>query len=162
VLRARVPATRLRIYDGPSVIAEMLEDLTRDFVLFDIILFLTAVLAGLGVLNGQLLSALERKKELGVLRALGTTRAQIAGAVIGESLVIGVAGGALGLLVGAGLTPVLVVALRALSGLALPFSSAGLWLAFAFFGALSLAVLSGLYPIWRMNRFDAVRAVRTG
>ncbi len=162
-LRARFPeAQRLRIYDGRSVIAEMLVDLTRDFVLFDIILFLTAVLAGLGVLYGQLLAALERKKELGVLRALGTTRAQIAGAVLGESLVIGLAGGVLGLGVGAGLTPVLVAALRALSGLPLPLRSAGPWLGFALLAALVLTLCAGIYPIWRMNRFDAVRAVRTG
>ena len=161
--RARFPAIeRLRVYDGREVIGEMLVDLTRDFVLFDIILFLTAVLAGLGVLNGQLLSALERKKELGVLRALGTTRDQIAGAVLLESAVIGLAGGGLGLIVGAGLTPVLVVALRALSGLALPLRSAGPWLWIALASAVVLALLAGAYPIWRMNRFDAVRAVRTG
>ncbi len=26
----------------------------------------------------------------------------------------------------------------------------------------TLTLLAGLYPIWRMNRFDAIRAVRTG
>ena len=40
-----------------------LRDIRRDFLVFDVILLLTAALAGLGVLNGQLLSALERAKE---------------------------------------------------------------------------------------------------
>jgi putative ABC transport system permease protein len=140
----------------------MLADLQDDFVLFDIILFLTAILAGLGVLNGQLLSALERRKELGVLRALGMTSGQVAGSVLVESTILGIFGGVLGLMVGAGLTPVLVSSLRVLSGLALPLRSAGPWLLYALIGAVMVSVLAALYPIWRSNRVDAVRAVRTG
>jgi ABC-type antimicrobial peptide transport system permease subunit len=77
-------------------------------------------------------------------------------------VVVGVAGGALGCLVGAGLSPVLVSALRVLSGLALPFRVAAGALAFGAAGAVLLALLAALYPIFRMNRVDAVRAVRTG
>jgi len=163
VLRARFPEMRrILVYDEESIVRLLLDDLTIDFVVFDIILFLTAVLAGLGVLNGQLLAALERKKELGVLRALGTTRTQIAGVVLLESLLVGGSGGLLGLVVGSGLTPVLVSSLRVLSGLPLPYRSAQAFLAFSLVGAVLLALAAGLYPIWRMNRFDAVRAVRTG
>ena len=162
-LRERFPAARgLYFLSGPDVLQHMLDDLSEDFVLFDIILALTAVLAGLGVLNGQLLSALERKKELGVLRALGMTPGQVAGSVLVESAVLGVFGGVLGLLVGAGLTPVLVSSLRVLSGLALPLRTAGPWLGFALVGAVVVSVLAAMYPIWRSNRMDAVRAVRGG
>jgi putative ABC transport system permease protein len=161
-LAAQLPGARFRIYDGPGLIERMLRDLTVDFVLFDIILFLTALLAGLGVLNGQLLAAIERKKELGILVALGTTRAQLAGLVLVESLVVGALGGVLGAAVGLGLTPVLVTALRVLSGLDLPLRSAGPWIAFACLAALALTLAAGLYPVWRANRMDAVRAVRTG
>jgi putative ABC transport system permease protein len=153
---------RFKVYDGPALIALMLRDLTVDFVLFDIILFLTAVLAGLGVLNGQLLAAIEKKKELGILVALGTSRAQLAGLVLVESLVIAGVAGVLGALVGLGLTPVLVTALRVLSGLDLPLRSAGPWTLLACAGAIVLTLIAGLYPVWRSNRMDAVRAVRTG
>jgi putative ABC transport system permease protein len=162
VLRARYPQANPKVYDGPGLMWIMLRDLTTDFVLFDIILFLTALLAALGVLNGQLLAAIERRKELGVLQALGTTRGQLAGIVLVESLVVGGVGGALGCLVGVGLTPVLVSALRLLSGLELPLRTGGPWLAFALLGAMLLTVLAALYPVWRANRMDAVRAVRTG
>lgn len=161
-LLERFPGARFKLYDGPALIALMLRDLTVDFVLFDIILLLTALLAGLGVLNGQLLAAIERKKELGILVALGTARAQLAGLVLVESLVVGVLGGGLGTVVGLGLTPLLVTALRVLSGLELPLRSAGAWIAFAFLAALALTLAAGLYPVWRANRMDAVRAVRTG
>ena len=96
-LRTRLPDARFSVYDGPELIERMLTDLTVDFVLFDVILSLTALLAGLGVLNGQLLAAIERRKELGILVALGTSRAQLAGVVLVESAVVGLVGGALGI-----------------------------------------------------------------
>jgi putative ABC transport system permease protein len=137
-------------------------DIGKDFFLFDFILGLTALLAGLGILNGQLLAALERSKELGVLRALGASRTQLAGAVLLESALVGLLGALLGLVLGAGLTPVIVRALEALSGLPLPLRSAGAWLGACVAGALLLTLLAGIYPTWRMNRLDPVRAVRTG
>ena len=163
LLRARFPDEEaLRFTTGSDVLRLHLEDIERDFVLFDLILGLTALLAGLGVLNGLLLSALERAKEVGVLRALGTTDRQIAGAVFLESGLLGLAGGLVGYAVGLALTPVLVAALRSLSGLALPLRLAfepGLL-------AVALAVLLGLaagwVPLRRMQRMDPVRAVRTG
>jgi putative ABC transport system permease protein len=137
-------------------------DLRNDFKLFDLILGLTALLAALGVLNGQLLSALERVKELGVLKALGVTRRQVAGMVLCESLVVGLLGGLLGTAMGAALTPIIVKALEVVSGLDLPHVGAGEWLAWCPIGALALTLVAALYPIGRMNRFDAVAAVRTG
>jgi len=161
-LQATLGTDRFNVYDGPALIDLMLRDLTVDFVLFDIILFLTAVLAGLGVLNGQLLAAIEKKKELGILVALGTTRSQLTGLVLVESLVIAGVAGVLGSLVGLGLTPVLVTALRVLSGLDLPLRSAGPWTLFACLAAIALTLSAALYPVWRSNLLDAVRAVRTG
>ena len=55
---------------------------------YEVVGILTACLAGLGVLNGQLLAALERSRELGVLKALGTSRGQVAGLVLLEALVV--------------------------------------------------------------------------
>jgi len=147
---------------GEQVLDHHLSDIQRDFVLFDVLILLTAALAALGVLNGQLLAALERTKEIGVLKALGTTRQQVAGMVLIESLVVGLVGGAIGIGLGAVMVPVVVGALQDLAGLALPVRGAGGWLPAAFAMAAVLTLIAGLYPIWRMNRFDAVRAVRTG
>ncbi len=163
LLRARFPgAAELRLVGGPDVLRLHLEDIERDFILFDLILGLTALLAGLGVLNGLLLAALERSKEIGVLRALGARDGQIAGAVLLESSLLGLAGGLVGLLVGLALTPVLVAALRAISGLDLPLRYA-LSPGLAAVGlAVAVGFLAGLYPVRRMAKMDPVRAVRTG
>lgn len=137
-------------------------DLARDFVLFDVLIALTAALAGLGVLNGQLLAALERSKELGVLRALGSTRGQLGGMLLLEGGVVGLVGGLLGVGIGLASTPLVVNALEELAGLALPLVGAGVWVWVAPLGAVGVALASSLYPVWRVSRVDAVRSVRTG
>jgi ABC-type lipoprotein release transport system permease subunit len=80
--------------------------------------------------------------------------------VVCEALVIGVLGGLLGTLLGAALAPVIVRALEALSGLDLPDVVAVNWLVMMPLASIAIALLAALYPIMRMNRTDAVAAVR--
>ena len=47
-------------------------------------------------------------------------------------------------------------------GLDLPLRSAGPWTLFACAAAVAVTLGAALYPVWRSNRMDAVRAVRTG
>lgn len=162
VVRAACPGSKLSFTRGSGVLHAHIVDIDRDFFLFDIILGLTAALAGLSVLNGQLLAALERAKELGVLKALGVTRRQAAGIVLCEALVIGVLGGLLGTALGAALTPVVVRALEALSGLDLPDVAPVSWLVACPIGAVLLSLAASVYPILRIQRMDALAAVRTG
>jgi putative ABC transport system permease protein len=159
VLGAAAP---LDVLTGVGLRRAEVRDIARDFFVFDVILLLTAALAGVGVLNGQLLAAMERAKELGVLRALGASSRQIAGSVLLESTVIGLAGGLLGTALGSLLVPVIVRSLRVLSGLDLPQPGLTAAAVLAPLAALALTLLAALYPIWRMNRMDPVRAVRTG
>lgn len=162
-VRALLPnATGMSFENGPYLYRWHTTDIERDFILFDVILVLTVALAGLGVLNGQLLAALERAKELGILRALGTTRRQIAGAVLLESLVVGLFGGALGVALGFALGPVIVGSLRVISGLPLPPPGVSVNMAWGWGGAVAVAILAGIYPMWRMNRMSATTAVRSG
>lgn len=157
---ARAEAVRSRT--GAGIREHELRDITRDFLVFDVIILLTLVIAGTGVLNGQLLSAMERFRELGVLRALGASGRQIRDSVLLESVVIGVTGAAVGIALGGGLVYAMVDALRILSGLELPQVGLQWDYLLAGAGAFLVTILAGLYPIWRMNRMDPVRAVRTG
>jgi len=152
----------VRYVTGAEVRRTHVDDVTRDFLVFDALLLLIAALAALGVLNGQLLSALERVKEVGVLKALGVTREQLAGATLIESGLVGLVGGGLGVTLGLVATPFVVSALESIAGLSLPQRVAWPWVAFALVGSIALALGAALYPIRRMNRFDAVRAVRSG
>ncbi len=72
-------------------------------VMFNGFLLLAIVAAALGVVNTTLLSVTERRREFGLLRAVGATRAQVRAVVVGEAALIGVLGGGLGMAAGIGL-----------------------------------------------------------
>ena len=61
---------------------------------------LVAVVAVLGMLMALLISVLQRRRELGLLRALGATRAQVVRSVVAEAVLMAAIGLALGLLTG--------------------------------------------------------------
>lgn len=61
---------------------------------------LAVLIGGAGVFNTMLMSVFERTREIGILLAVGWRRQRIVGMVLWESLMMGVAGGAVGVLVG--------------------------------------------------------------
>ncbi|MFQ5575455.1 MAG: FtsX-like permease family protein, partial [Anaerolineae bacterium] len=75
------------------------------------ILFLTIVLAALGVVNVTVISVAERRREFGLLRGVGATRRQVQTVIVGEAGLMGLVGGGLGLVAGAGITFILVMVL---------------------------------------------------
>jgi putative ABC transport system permease protein len=84
--------------------------------------FIAVVVAILGIVNTLTVSIIDRKRELGVLRAVGGFRRQIRQTVWMEAVAIGLVGLALGLLFGAAnLYFLLQITSRDLSGMSLPY-----------------------------------------
>jgi putative ABC transport system permease protein len=65
-----------------------------------IIYFIIFLIAALGILNTQRMSALERRREFGVLIAIGTTPMRLARLVMTEAVVLSAIGGLFGMLLG--------------------------------------------------------------
>ena len=72
-------------------------------------LILAIVAAALGVVNTMLMSITERRHEIGLLRAVGATRGQVRGLLLGEAALMGLVAGVFGLIAGAGFVVVFVV-----------------------------------------------------
>jgi putative ABC transport system permease protein len=115
-----------------------------------------ALLVGaIGIANVMIISVLERRSEVGLRRALGARRRHIAVQFLGESFVLGIVGGVVGVLLGVGATG----AYAAYEGSALlvpPVAIAGGLLAACLLGALA-----GLYPATRAARLTPTEALRT-
>ncbi len=74
-----------------------------------IVVFLIVVVAALGIANVLVLVVLEKKADIAILRVLGASAPQVAGAFALEAVLLGVAGVVLGDLLGWGLSTYLAL-----------------------------------------------------
>ena len=91
------PATITRWSDKLAFIIGMIE---RETKILGVVYFFIYLVAGLGVLNTQRMSALEREREFGVLLAIGTTPSVLARQILIESGLIALIGAFLGAALG--------------------------------------------------------------
>ncbi len=119
------------------------------------------------VVNLFVMLAEERKPEMGMLRALGMSRALLVRVFTAEGWLYAVAGGVLGSLVGLGLGRVIVIVVaRAIAsvggelGLRLRFFAdfSSLWQGFAVGSAISMATVVATSV--RISRINVIRAIR--
>nr|WP_303651920.1 ABC transporter permease [Halovenus rubra] len=119
---------------------------------------ISLIIAGISIGNLQLMSARERREEIGVLRAVGYGRTDILAIILIEAVIMGLLAAicGVGLTVGAGM---LINNLLLAAPLAFqPDTVIYLGVAFAF--GVVICVLAGLYPAWRASRERPVEALR--
>ena len=105
------------------------------------------IVGGIGVANTMIISVLERRREIGLRRALGAMRSHILIQFLAEALLLAGLGGALGCVIGVGVT----AGVAAANGW--PFSLPALIILAGLGVTVLIGAVAGLYP--------AVRAART-
>lgn len=123
------------------------------------LLFLSVIIATVGIVITLLLSVFERQRETGLLRAVGMTRSQVRSTVRWESVITSLLGAVSGIVLGTGLGWVIVAALRdqGLTSFHLPVGTALFILVMAFM----VGVLAAVYPAWRATKVDVLAALNT-
>ncbi len=120
------------------------------------------VVAIFGMFNTLTVSLLERTREVGVMKTLGTTDADIVKLFLVESLIIGFLGGVVGILVGAGggsfinLFSALVSGNSTISLFKTPPS----FMIIILLVSVAVGLLTGLYPSGRAKKISALNALR--
>jgi putative ABC transport system permease protein len=116
------------------------------------------VVAGTSILNVMLMSTVERREEIGVLRAVGFEKRAVLRILLTEAGILGLAGGTVGVvvsvLVGAGVNSLFLGDPLAFDALSVFYLTAG----FAF--GVGSSLLSGAYPAWKAATLDPVQALR--
>jgi putative ABC transport system permease protein len=122
--------------------------------------FIAVIVAVLGIVNSLTVSIIDRKRELGVLRAVGALRRQVRQTIWMEAAAIGLVGVAMGLMFGAAnLYFLLQITGRDLSGMALPYRFPVELAALLLPTILGAAWLSALWPAESAVRMSLVEAL---
>ncbi|MDB5307482.1 MAG: macB 1 [Gemmataceae bacterium] len=99
-VEAVAAANGLFVTDKDSLRKFLSELINRVYLLAYLQQIVVGVVAALGVVTALLISVLQRKRELGLLLAIGATPGQVLRSVLAEAVLMGVFGTALGVLIG--------------------------------------------------------------
>ncbi len=123
------------------------------------LLGLSIIIAIVGIVITLLLSVFERRREIGLLRAVGMTKSQVRTTVRWESVITSLLGAVSGVVLGVVMGVVVVAALDDEGDIAfrLPINET---LSIVFISFL-LGVLAAVYPAWRATRVNVVEAIAT-
>jgi putative ABC transport system permease protein len=147
------------VVDYEIVIPQLLlEQERRTRTIFNIVLgaiaSISLIVGGIGIMNIMLASVLERTREIGVRRALGATQKDILTQFLSEALLISIAGGVAGIILGF----VLSVGIERIADITTIVSPLSVFLAFGVSFAVGLAF--GATPAWRAAQKDPVLCLR--
>ena len=161
-LKARVaevaaPYVVVSVMDGEEFGDALAAQVNQVLVILYALLGLSIVIAVLGIVNTLALSISERTREIGLLRAVGLGRLQLASVVTIESVLTAVFGTVLGLGVGAGLAATMptVFADQGFTTLVIPWVPLGVLLALA----VVVGAVAAVWPAVRAARMDVLEAI---
>lgn len=150
-------------------ITDATKSLRRFFAVLDLFLgifgSLALAVASIGIINTLVMAILERRREIGIMKAIGASDADVRGLFFAEAGAMGIVGGMLGVLLGWALGRLINlgtnVYLRRQH-----FPPEQIWyvpwwlVSGAIVFAVVVSLLSGLYPAARAARLDPVQALR--
>ncbi len=148
---------------------EATRNLRRFFAVLDAFLGLfgsvALAVASLGIINTLVMSVLERRREIGIMKALGASNGDVKKLFFAEAGAMGFAGGLLGVALGWAIGKAINFGTNIyLQRQELPpetIWSVPWWLvAWAIGFAVAVSLLSGLYPAARAAKLDPVQALR--
>jgi len=147
------------LYSNAEWKAQIESDFNRQYVFFYAIMGVSVAVSAFGVVNTLSMSVFERTREIGILRAIGTTRLQIGRLIIDEGVVISLIGCLVGVALGS-LLGYLFVQGSGAGGFEIDFYYPKLPALAALLSGLFIGVFAGLLPARSAARKSIVEAVQ--
>ena len=130
-------------------------------VVFVGIAAISLLVGGIGIMNTMYTSVLERTREIGVMKAIGARNSDVLGLFLIESGLLGTAGGAVGIIIGIGISKAVEIGANTAFG-AGTITAAFPW--YLIVGALLFSsvvgTVSGVLPARRASKLNPVDALR--
>ena len=154
--QSRAPGLKLDIVTAKELIARMEAQMGIFTLLLGAVGSISLIVGGIGVMNIMLVSVAERRREIAIRRALGAKRRDIQSQFLIESLILTMAGGVLGVVVG----------LAATWGIcyftAWEFLISGISVASGLGTAAATGLFFGFQPAHRASRLDPIAGLQGG
>jgi ABC-type antimicrobial peptide transport system permease subunit len=119
-----------------------------------VVALISLVVGGVGIMNIMLVSVTERTREIGIRMAVGARSRDILRQFLIEAVMLCLAGGIVGILVGRGASVAITSLLHWPTLMSLPAIIASVAV------SCSVGIIFGFYPAWKASRLDPIEALR--
>ena len=150
----------LTLESNEAIRSRALGLITQTTSLFDVMSIITMMVAALGVINTLTMNVAERTREIGMLRSLGMTRRQIAKMILAEAGMMGLVGGALGIVFGVLMSRTVLSSMNRMAGFRLEFTLPLAGVVVSLIIALVISQLAALWPARRAARIRIIEAIQ--
>lgn len=138
---------------------QLIESMQKQMRLFTLLLgtigSISLIVGGVGIMNVMLVTVSERRKEIGIRRALGARRGDIKSQFLIESVLLSLAGGFFGILLGIGASYIVSVFAKWQFAVSFPAIILGVGVSSA------VGIFFGFYPARQASNLDPIVALRS-
>lgn len=167
IMRAEIISAQLRAQSGQLIESwiqtnnQVFAAIKNQDIMTLLIRFFITVVVALGIASVLVVSVVQKRKEIGILRAIGATRRQMLGVFLLQGVIVGVGGALLGSVLGMMLVSLFSRILRnaegqALFSLTFDFRLIG----YVVVGAAVLGLMAAVLPARNAARLDPAQAIR--
>jgi putative ABC transport system permease protein len=150
----------ISVYDADFLARIAEETMDRTFAFTNVQVTIALLVGFLGIVNTLFISVMRRRRQIGLFRAMGMTRAQVAGMVVIESLMVALTGGVLGVALGlAAAQWPLSLFVFTISGYRIPLEIPWGSLALALGAAFAVGIVASVLPARRASRLNVIEAI---
>ncbi len=153
-----VPASKENDFElsSPDFLSNLWNQLTGALVILtSVISSIGLLVGGIGVMNIMLISVTERTQEIGLRKAIGARRGDIRLQFLLEAVFLTLAGGTIGILIGAGVSTLVRTFVPSI-----PATLSYLWVTIGFTISVAVGVFFGLYPANLAANLDPIVCLR--
>ena len=155
---AKAENTR-RTFSARVVFTVISSQITLVSAILTAIAVMSLLVGGINIMNIMLVTVTERKKEIGIRKALGASETVIRNQFLVESATLSLTGGIVGMLLGGGLSMLLVQTVFQSSDFEMVFSPNITGSVIAFVVSITIGIFFGLRPAVKAARLDPVAAL---